>query len=136
MGSAKGVSHTGLALDSVSPTENLLENAGALAAKRVIAWQLKAAMDAAHLTKKEMAKRLGTSRTQVDRLLDPAYVGIGLETVARAAHVVGKLLNVRMVNASARKGKTLSILSATKYRRRGAQDSNARKSQVPGLAAG
>ena len=53
--------------------------------KRVIAWELKSAMKDKKVTKTQMAAQIGTSRSQVDRLLDPEYVGVTIGTVARAA---------------------------------------------------
>ncbi len=74
----------------------------AIAIKRVIAWQLQTAMKQNQISKKHMAQRLGTSRTQVDRLLDPLYVGVSLDNVARAAHAVGKRVQVEIVDAEKR----------------------------------
>jgi antitoxin HicB len=51
----------------------------------VIAWQIEQAMAVKRITKNVMAKRLSTSRTQIDRLLDPSHVGVSIETIARAA---------------------------------------------------
>ena len=51
-----------------------------------------------NVTKKRMAERLRTSRAQVDRLLDPEYVGISLSAVTRAAHVLGKRLDLRITS--------------------------------------
>src|SRR5688572_8740312 len=68
--------------------EGLLEEANAIAAKRVIAWQLAEAMKAQSITKKVLAERMNTSRPVVDRLLD-ASLGVTLKTVAKAAEVLG-----------------------------------------------
>lgn len=55
-----------------------------------------------HMSKKHMAERLRTSRTQVDRLLDPSYVGVSLDNVAKAARAVGKRVRVDIVEAGNR----------------------------------
>jgi antitoxin HicB len=55
-------------------------------------------MAAARVTKKAMAERLHTSRAQVDRLLDPANVGVSLESVTKAAHALGKRISVQIVD--------------------------------------
>ncbi len=55
------------------------------AIKEVIAWQLAEAMKAEHITKTEMARRMNTSRFQLDRVLDPENVGVSLDTLNRAA---------------------------------------------------
>lgn len=74
--------------------------------KRVLAWQLEQAMKAKGLTKQRMAKHLNTSRSQVDRLLDPEYTGIGLNAVSRAAHALGKRIEFQLVDAPPRRNST------------------------------
>ena len=102
MSSPKIIDHSGSNFDSFLEEEGLLEQSEAVAIKRVIAWQLQKAMKQNQISKKCMAERLGTSRTQVDRLLDPSYVGISLDNVARAAHVVGKRVRVEIVDTGSR----------------------------------
>jgi antitoxin HicB len=51
-------------------------------------------MTAQHITKKAMAARFKTSRTQIDRLLDPENAAVHLTTLARAARQVGLRLKV------------------------------------------
>ena len=72
----------------------------AAAIKRVIAWQLSEAMKSAKLSKKALAERIGTSRSQLDRLLDPENSAVHLQTIARAARAVGKRLRIEMVDAA------------------------------------
>jgi hypothetical protein len=96
----KNINYSGSTFDSFLEEENLLEGTEAVAIKRVIAWQLQQAMEAKRVTKKGMAKHLKTSRSQVDRLLDLEYVGISLETVCRAAHAVGKRVQIQLVEAT------------------------------------
>ena len=67
-----------------------LEEATARAVKRVIAFQLRAAMDEQKLSKVAMAARLKTSRAQLDRLLDPDNASVTLDTLSRAARAVGR----------------------------------------------
>jgi DNA-binding Xre family transcriptional regulator len=66
------------------------------AVKRVLAFQLAAAMKDQHISKVEMAKRLETSRSQLDRLLDPDNDTVTLATLARAAKVVGRTLKLEL----------------------------------------
>ena len=68
----------------------------AVAVKRVLAWQLERAMEKQHKTKLAMARELHTSRSQLDRLLDPTNVSVSLDTIARAAQALGKRLTIRM----------------------------------------
>lgn len=99
MSRGKTIDHSGSSFDSFLEEEGLLEHSEAVAIKRVLAWQLEKAMQHGQITKKNMAERLNTSRTQVDRLLNPTYVGVSLETVARAARAVGKRVRVEIVDA-------------------------------------
>jgi DNA-binding phage protein len=68
----------------------------AAAIKRVIAYQLAQAMESQGLTKSAMAERMGTSRQQLDRLLDPANESVTLQTLQRAAKAVGRRLRVEL----------------------------------------
>lgn len=102
-------SHSGSSFDSLLEEEGLLEHSEAVAIKRVIAWQLQRAMTKNQISKKEMAGRLGTSRTQVDRLLDPSYIGVSLDNVARAAHAVGKRVRIEIVDAGNRPRRPVGV---------------------------
>ena len=86
--------HIGSALDDFLKEKGLFENAQALAVKEVIAWQLAQAMQERKLSKARMAELLHTSRTQVNRLLNPAEGNVTLETLQRAADAVGRINNV------------------------------------------
>lgn len=66
------------------------------AIKRVIAFQLASVMEEKGITKVEMAKRLETSRSQLDRLLDPENDKVTLATLSRAAKVVGRELTLEL----------------------------------------
>ncbi|HLH16906.1 MAG TPA: hypothetical protein VKX45_06780 [Bryobacteraceae bacterium] len=70
----------------------------AAAIKRVIAWQLKQAMKKQRKTKLALARELHTSRTQLDRLLDPANTSVSLSTLARAAHALGKRMTIHLTD--------------------------------------
>jgi antitoxin HicB len=92
--------HIGSTLESFLREENRLEEARATALKRVLAWQIEQAMQAQRLTKTEMARRMHTSRTQLDRLLDPNNDKVLLQTMQRAAAAIGKQLNFELVDSS------------------------------------
>src|ERR1035437_2073253 len=62
----------------------------------VLAWQLSQEMQQQKKTKQAMARDLQTSRSQLDRLLDPRDVSVSVDTMARAARVVGKRLVIRI----------------------------------------
>ncbi len=67
------------------------------AVKRVLAFQLAAAMKEQHISKVEMARRLDTSRSQLDRLLDPSNDGVTLAVLSRAAQIVGRSIKLELV---------------------------------------
>lgn len=66
------------------------------AVKRVLAFQLAQAMKEQGITKVEMARRLRTSRSQLDRLLDPSHDGVTIGMLARAAKAVGRGLRLEL----------------------------------------
>jgi antitoxin HicB len=74
----------------------LLAGVDEAAVKEVIAWQVAQAMRERGISKTEMAGAMQTSRTQLDRLLDPSNTGVALHTLYRAAAVLGKRLRVEM----------------------------------------
>ena len=97
---AKHFDHSGSSFDSFLEEEGILDEVEAVAVKRVIAWQLAEAMKAGKISKKVMAVRMGTSRSQLDRLLDPENSAVHLETITKAARAVGKRLRMEMVDAA------------------------------------
>lgn len=72
------------------------EEATEVAVKRVLAFQIAAAMKEQQISKVEMARRLQTSRSQLDRLLDPGNDTVSLATLARAARAVGRSLKLEL----------------------------------------
>ncbi len=81
--------HVGSAFDDLLKEDGLLEEAQNTAVKRVIAWQIQQQMKAQHINKNKMAELTKTSRSQVDRLLDPNNTKVQLDTMQRAASAVG-----------------------------------------------
>ncbi|TVR66945.1 MAG: Fis family transcriptional regulator [Spirochaetaceae bacterium] len=76
--------------------EGILEEADAVATKRVIAYQIAQEMEKANISQSELARRMNTSRSSVERLLDPANLSVTLVTLERAASAVGKRLKVQL----------------------------------------
>jgi transcriptional regulator with XRE-family HTH domain len=105
MSGSKNFDHSGSRFDHFLEEEGVLTETEAVALKRVIAWQIQQAMAAKRLTKNAMAKRLGTSRSQIDRLLDPSHVGVSIETIARAAEAVGKRVAFAIFDAETLRSK-------------------------------
>jgi DNA-binding Xre family transcriptional regulator len=89
--------HIGSSLDDFLKEEGLHEDATNYAVKRILAWQIQKAMQEKSLTKTEMARRMGTSRAHLDRLLDPENARVQLDTVERAASVLGRRLRLVLV---------------------------------------
>jgi antitoxin HicB len=48
------------------------------------------------ISKLEMARRMGTSRSQLDRFLDPDNDKVLLETVRRAATAIGRRVSISL----------------------------------------
>jgi DNA-binding Xre family transcriptional regulator len=87
----------GSSFDDFLKEDGIYEEVTARAIKRVIARQLDALMQAEGLTKSELARRMDTSRAQLDRLLDPENESVTLGTLARAAQAVGRHLRFELV---------------------------------------
>jgi antitoxin HicB len=96
-------SHSGSTFDSFLEEEGIREEVEAVAIKRVLAWQLSRAMQQQQKTKLEMAKQLRTSRSQLDRLLDPQNVSVTLDTITRAARALGKRLIIRVADVKVKR---------------------------------
>ena len=68
-----------------------------IAQKRVLAWRLQQEMERQGLSKSELARRMDTSRSQVERLLDPENDRVQLDTLVKAARAVGRELKLELV---------------------------------------
>ena len=88
--------HMGTSIDDFLKAEGIFEEAQAEAIKEVVAWQLAEAMKQQKISKNKMALLLKTSRTQVDRLLDPKN-DITLGSLQRAAAMVGRRVSIELV---------------------------------------
>ena len=89
--------HRGSTLDSFLEEEGMLLETRAKAVKEVIAWQLGEAMRERGLSKSGLARLMHTSRTQVDRVLDPENGNVTIETLQKAAAVVGRRVELQLV---------------------------------------
>jgi antitoxin HicB len=86
--------HLGSNFDDFLSKEGLLADAQAVAIKRVVAFQVAQMMKKQRISKTEMARRMKTSRSALDRLLDPGNGSVTLQTLERAAQALGKRLRV------------------------------------------
>lgn len=84
-------------LDAFLAEEGKLEAFQAIAIKEVLAWQIEKAMKEQKLSRKQLAERMGTSRSQVSRLLDPKDGNVTLTTLQRAAEIVGRKVRLELV---------------------------------------
>ena len=91
--------HLGADFDDFLREEGLYDEAQAIVVKRVLAFELERGMVKAQLTKTAMAKRMGTTRAQLDRLLNPDNPATTLQSLVRAAGAVGKRVKISLVNA-------------------------------------
>jgi antitoxin HicB len=98
----KTMDHSGATFDSFLEEEGIRGEVEAVAIKRVLAWQLQRAMQEQQKTKQAMAKQLHTSRSQLDRLLDPHNVSVTLDTITRAARALGKRVIIRVADVKSR----------------------------------
>ena len=86
--------HIGSSFDDFLEEEGLLAETEAVAIKRVIAYQVDQLMKTQKLSKVAMARKMNTSRSALDRLLDPYNTSITLQTLESAAHAIGKRLRI------------------------------------------
>ena len=94
--------HIGSDFDDFLRGEGILDDAEAAATKRVIAFQIAQEMERAHISQSELARRMNTSRSAVERLLDPTNPSVTLQTLERAASAVGKRLKVQLTEQKCR----------------------------------
>jgi len=88
--------HIGSKFDNFLDEERMLAEVEAVAAKRVIAFQLRELMKKQKLTKVQLAKRMKTSRSALERLFDPDNVSVTLLTLERAARALGKSIRIKL----------------------------------------
>jgi antitoxin HicB len=91
--------HFGSSVEDFLEAEGILEEATERAIKAVVAWQLKTKMEQNHITKSALAKKLHTSRSQIDRVLDPKNDDVTVATLRKAAEAVGQKLKLELVAA-------------------------------------
>jgi hypothetical protein len=89
--------NVGSDFDDFLAEQDLVEEVTAAALKRVISWQLAETMRLQKVTKKDLAERMHTSRTVVDRALDESDAGMTLATLASAARALGQRVEVRLL---------------------------------------
>ena len=76
--------------------EGILEECTETAVKRVLAWQIEQEMKKNNLSKSAMARKMKTSRSSLDRILDPINESVTLHTLKKAAHAVGRTVKLEL----------------------------------------
>jgi hypothetical protein len=89
--------HAGSTIDDFLRDEGVLEEFQARSIKEVIAWQIEKAMKDGKISKRRLAQMMQTSRTQVDRVLDPTDGNVTIQTLQRAAAVLGRRVQLELV---------------------------------------
>jgi antitoxin HicB len=88
--------YIGSNFDDFLEEEGIRADVESVAVKRVIAYQIAQLMEKQGLSKSEMARRMNTSRSSLNRLLDPENESITLQTMERAAQALGKRLRIEL----------------------------------------
>ena len=110
--------------------QGMLADAEAVAVKRVLAYQLRVAMEDANVSKSEMARRMGTSRAAIERLLDPASGAVTLATLARAASALGRQLAIALAEPHSRVLRAREKVGTYAVTGRGRRARSARRSET------
>jgi antitoxin HicB len=84
-------------LDEFLGEQGTRETFQAVAIKEVLAWQMEQAMKDQKLSRKRLAERMGTSRSQIGRLLDPTDGNVTLATLQRAAEMLGRKVRLDLI---------------------------------------
>jgi antitoxin HicB len=95
--------HTGSSFDDFLKEDGIYEEVQARALKRALSEQLDDAMQSSKINKVNMAQRMATSRSQLDRVLDPSNLSIQLDTLVKAASAVGRTVEIRLKRDSPRR---------------------------------
>jgi len=93
---AKHNKHIGSSFDDFLEETGDLAEVNTIAIKRVIAWEIAQKMETEQISKKKMAELMDTSRSALDRLLDPANTSVTLHTLDSAARAIGKTLRIEL----------------------------------------
>ena len=99
MSNTNQTASVGSSLDDFLHEQDIYDDVDQVAIKRVLSFQLKEARGEQHMTKSALANKMGTSRSALDRLLDPNNDSVTLDTLKKAAQATGQRLEIRLVSA-------------------------------------
>jgi antitoxin HicB len=119
--------HLGSSLDEWLEEEGLLNQATAKAIKSTLAWQMEQAMKEQHVNKAALVRELRTSKAQVDRLLDPLNTALTLRTLTRVAQVLGKDVEIQLVDRRPRSRRASPTKRQARSRRAAAAKATRRR---------
>lgn len=111
--------HIGSTLEDFLEEDGLREEVYGEAAKRVVALQLREAMKASGTTVSEMARRMETSRSQVERVITPDSEFVTVGSLAKAARVMGYRLNMKLVKIQQKGGSARAVRRVVRSRNQG-----------------
>lgn len=111
--------HIGSTLEDFLEEDGLREEVYGEAAKRVVALQLREAMKASGTTVSEMARRMETSRSQVERVITPDSESVTVGSLAKAARVMGYRLNMKLVKIQQKGGSARAVRRVVRSRNQG-----------------
>jgi antitoxin HicB len=97
----QNIGPAGDSFESFLEEQGIRDEVYGAAVKRVLAWQFEEARKAANLGKVDLAHAMHTSRSQIDRVLDPENVAVSLDTLSRAAMALGKRLKIELIDPPA-----------------------------------
>ena len=86
--------HRGSDFDDDLKADGMYEEVQTAAVKRVVVELIEEGMQRENLSKVELAKRMGTSRSQLERVLDPGNLTVQLDTLLKAARAVGQEISI------------------------------------------
>ncbi len=87
----------GSKFDDFLREEGILAEVEKAAIKEIVAKQISELMTSKKISKIEMSRKMGTSRSALDRLLDPKNSSVSLKTLDRAATSLGKKLSIQII---------------------------------------
>jgi len=88
--------HLGTSFEAFLEEEKIYDETEAVAVKRTIAYEIEKEMKSKHMSKMEFAKKMDTSRSSLERLLDPENTSVSLKTLVKATHALGRNLIVSL----------------------------------------
>ena len=93
--------HLGSDFDEFLAEDGIQGEVEALALKKVVSLQLQEILDKEHLSKSQLASRMNTSRTSVNRMLDPGNPSLTVASLGKAAAALGRKLEFKFVRVTA-----------------------------------